>query len=680
MVSSHGTGNQSAARPPSAPQSPFDDMHTSYDSGDLAFQHGDTSPYTPYSPSLASPQSRKEAKEGHYTHLSTPTSTFDTGRHADEESLIGDHVRYHYHNHHVKRFDRNETRRNLWKTGSSQFLVTLLFSALMCICLKAWEGFHDPIVLSKIDIRIFNAVMIGLSLCLGLNLLSSLKHYANTFRWSFLSRKYVSLEIFDLILHSSSLIKVAKLMVVSMPGVRNRKYLRRFGWIRDARNDGTRWMWLVCLLWLSINIASQILVALLSLFWPIEASLIPLMAYGNVAVADMKHWAIDKPDSNATSMEAAWMYGMEAMVYPEFQANESRTDLWALPGMPLYKGDHTWEHRFFNRDPLHQYTNYVASERKVEALATCEQLEVRGLVHQGDSPEVKAFGSMYIEGKAPGRNWTKYKLPQQAAGAVTWITSTKPYCGSRCTNFTVLQNRDSNTIKEPSLFLCNSTLLEPTKAGGKLDITVRTPEDEQSVYGSDDFARIAAGAIGWTGIFWNGWKDRQSRSYTPGSKWSPANVVTTQDVEDMLMRFTIGAVAAFDDHGLRYNLTFQSNMPTQGQHLDVDWPYVLCILCGICGIQFFALCQLVIFANRAIVRDESFFSMAMLLNPVVARIGRAGMNLSGEEIKQHEKLKFKKIRYDYREGREGEPNRVDIFFEGKDQKEGRKSWAPGSYS
>ena len=107
---------------------------------------------------------------------------------------------------------------------------------------------------------------------------------------------------------------------------------------------------------------------------------------------------------------------------------------------------------------------------------------------------------------------------------------------------------------------------------------------------------------------------------------------------------------------------------------------MLCILGGICGIQFFALCQLVIFANRTIVRDESFFSMAMLLNPVVSRIGRAGMNLSGEEIKQHEKLKFKKIRYDYREGGEGEPNQVDIFFEGKDQKEGRKSWAPGRYS
>ena len=73
-------------------------------------------------------------------------------------------------------------------------------------------------------------------------------------------------------------------------------------------------------------------------------------------------------------------------------------------------------------------------------------------------------------------------------------------------------------------------------------------------------------------------------------------------------------------------------------------------------------------------------SMAMLLSPVVSRIGRAGMNLSGEEIKEHPKLKWKKIRYDYREGRDGEPNQVDIFFEGRDKKEVRKSWAAGSYS
>jgi hypothetical protein len=672
MVSSRKLSNGSDVQPLNPPISPFEDVETAYHSGDLGIQHNDE---PPYSSPLETPNSITDAKGGSYMYLNTPTSTFDMDREADGESLMGEKFQSH-RDHHVKRFDHNESRKKLFKTGGSKFLITLLFSALLCICLKAWEGFAHPIVLSKIDVRLFNAVMIGLSLCLGLNLLSSLKHYANTFRWSFLSRRYVSLETFDLILHSSSLVKITKLLVVSLPGIRGRSYLRKLPWLRDTRDDGTKWMWLVCLLWLSINIGSQILVALLSLFWPVENSLTPLMSFGSVTVANLNMWDVDiEPDTNTTSLETAWRYGMEAVVYPQFKTHESRTDLSTLPGTPLYEGDNFWEYRFFNRDPEHQYTNYIVSQRSVKVITTCEQLEVRGTVI--DPPDER---NMYIEGKASGKKWTDYDIPEQASGTITWIASVEAHCGPRCTNFTVLQTNDTDTIKQTSLFLCNSTVPELTKSNGKVDITTYTTDDEHAVYGNDNFARIAAGAIGWTGIPWNNWEDRQTRSYSQGSKWSPAKTVNATDVEHILMRFTVGAIAAFDDHGLRYNLTNQRTRPTQGQQLDVDWPWILAILCGICGIQLLALCLLVLFANRTIVRDESFFSMAMLLNPVVARLGRAGMNLSGEEIKAHPKLKWKKIRYDYREGKGGEPNQVDIFFEGRDQKEGRKSWAQGSYS
>lgn len=668
--------NRSDTQPLNSPTSPFEHVDTAYSSGDLGMQQGDDSPY---SPPLATPNSITEAKGGSYMFLNTPTSTFDMDPEADKESLMGDHSHSHGH-HHAKRFDRNAARKKLFKTGASKFLVTLIFSALICVCLKLWEGLTRPIVLSKIDVRIFNAVLIGLSLCLGLNLLSSLKHYANTFRWSFLARRYVSLEIFDCILHASSLVKVTKLMFVSMPGVRGHKYLRKLPWFRHARDDGTKWMWLVCLMWLSINIGSQVLVALLSLFWPVENSLIPLMVHGNVSVANLNAWYNEKdPDLNETSLETAWMYGMEAMVYPQFRINESRSDLSTLPGTPIYQGDKSWEYRFFNRDPAHQYTNYILSERKVQATATCEQLETRGGVVDGG-----VNSSMYIEGKAAGQdNWIKHKIPEVAPGSVSWIVSVGAHCGSRCTNFTVLQEYDNNTIMDTGLWLCKSTLSEVSKPGGKTDITPNNPDDEAAVFGNDDFARIAAGAIGWTGISWN-WTgigtDRQSRTYSPGSKWSPATPLGTKEIENLLMRFTVGTVAAFDDHGIRYNMTNQRNCPTQGQQLDVDWKWILIILCGICGIQLVALILLIIFANRTIVRDESFFSMAMLLSPVVSRIGRRGMNLSGDEIKDHPKLQWKKIRYDYREGKDGEPNQVDIFFEGRDQKEGRKSWAAGSYS
>ena len=147
-----------------------------------------------------------------------------------------------------------------------------------------------------------------------------------------------------------------------------------------------------------------------------------------------------------------------------------------------------------------------------------------------------------------------------------------------------------------------------------------------------------------------------------------------------MARYTIGAIAAFDDHGIRWNVTNQNTRPVQGQQLQVDWIWVLALLGAICFIQLAALVALITFANKSIIRDESFFSLAMLLSPVISKIGKEGMNLSGDEIKTHPKLRGKKIRYDYREGKDGEPNQVDIFFKFKDMDESRRSWVNGVYA
>ncbi|USP74188.1 hypothetical protein yc1106_01462 [Curvularia clavata] len=648
---------------------------TSYDSGNVAMHPISSSPL--YSPPMVTSPEIIETKSGAYAKLNSPPLDVEDG-------ILFPKPREHAH--HAKRFDHNEARKTLLKTGAGRLLITLFFSAAMCITLKSWEGFRHPVVLSKIDVRIFNSITIGISLCLGLNLLASLKHYASFFRWSFLARRYVSLEVFDLILHFSSLAKVTKLMVISMPGLRGRKWLRRFRWFKDVRDDGTKWMWLACLVWLCINIGSQILVALLSLFWPMNNSAIPLFLPGNVSVANLNAWHIDEnpPEDdinslvNQTSLEAAWTFGTEAMAYPVFNLSNIQLDLSGLAGTPIYAENGAYHYRFFNRDPARPYTNYLSSSRNVTARATCERLEVgdNGTVFDPDD------GPLYVNARRHDeQNWTQYTIPEAAGGSVTWTAAVPMYCGPRCTNFTVLQNK-GDRVTETSLFLCNSTLGPISSvAAAANDITVHSAADAAAVYGTDTFARIAAGAMGWTGIPWNSWLDRQSRSYSQGSKWSPPSNMNASAVEDLLMRFTIGAVAAFDDHGIKYNVSRQNVVPSQGQQLDVDWPYVLGILGGICLIQLLALCLLVLFANRTIVRDDSYFSMAMLLRPVVMKIGEGeGLNMSGEEIKEHRALRWRRIRYDYIEGSEGRPNQVTISWEGRDKRESRGSWAAGRYS
>jgi hypothetical protein len=674
MERNRTVSNRSDA-PSDAPLIAYDPPNN--DGGDVTMQNIDDTTYSP--PMVTSPDII-DIKSGTYVSLSSSTSTFG----------VEDGSYHNKHHHNAKRFDHHEARKTLLVAGATRLLITVLFSAAMCITLKSWEGFRGKgtVVLSRIDVRIFNALTIGLSLCLGLNILASLKHYASVFRWLFLARRYVSLEVFDLILHLSSLAKVTKLMIISSPGFRGRRWLRKFGWFKDVRDDGTQWMWLVCLLWLCINIGSQILIALLSLFWPMENSGLPLFIPGDVMVADLRTFYVGNntfnPDpegestrlQNETSLEAAWQFGMEAMSYPEFSISSIQGDLSGLAGTPIYKGDGAYHYRFFNREPARLYTNYLVSSRNVTATATCSQLEVRSPNATYDDE-----GAIYLEARPSGQTeWDQFYMMEVSSGSITWMAYVPEHCGPRCTHFTVLQYRDENKIANTSLFSCNNTLHEVSPSYAVNDITLYSKEDAEAVYGSDAFARSAAGAIGWTGIPWNQWYDRQARSYSQGSKWSPPHHVSIQEVEDLLARFTIGAVAAFDDHGIRYNLTHQTVVPSKGQQLDVEWKYIFSILGGICGIQFLALCLLVLFANRTIVRDDSYFSVAMLLNPVVGRLGKQGMNMSGDEIKLSRALQWKKIKYAYREGTGGAPNKVDIFFEGRDDREGRKSWAQGSYS
>ncbi|KAF2018681.1 hypothetical protein BU24DRAFT_430834 [Aaosphaeria arxii CBS 175.79] len=524
--------------------------------------------------------------------------------------------------------------------------------------------------------------MIGLSLALGLNLASSLKSYAVTLRWSLLTRRYVSLEVFDLILSLETLTKVGKLMIISFPGVRKFKFLKKLPWFREARDDGTRLTWLVCLLWLMVNVGAQVLVACLSLFWPVDpADATPLMKFGDVVVSDLNQWALDPivDNLNASHLEKAWFAGNEAAAYPWFWVNQSKTDLSSLAGPPYYKiEDAYYEYRFLNRNPDHEFSQYLVSSRTVHAKATCEEL-----VLESTEVEETEEGAFFVNAKradaGPDANYDVYWLTEITTGSISWMASVYEGCGPRCTNYTIYQHTDLKDIKTPALFLCENTLGEVK--GGENDFTGLSEQDRKALYSNDEFARIAAGAMGWTGYTFNSWYDRQTRSYTRGSKWAPYEMMTgkKEKIADMLAIYTIGAIAAFDDHGLRYTIKNQWTKPVQGQQLTVDWAWIFGLLGGIILIQTAALAALLAFANKSIIRDESHFSMAMLLNPVVSRLGQEGMNMTGDEIKTHPKLLWKRIRYDYREGKDGEPNQVSIFFQGKDMLEARRSWAGGNY-
>jgi hypothetical protein len=140
-------------------------------------------------------------------------------------------------------------------------------------------------------------------------------------------------------------------------------------------------------LWILINIAAQVLVAALSLFWSVDPSnAVPLLAYGNVTVANLQEWSpgvvdTDTSWANVTYMQDATFAGMEGSVYPVFPlSTETQTNLGILPGTPLYhdEGTGVYEYRFYNRNPASPFENYAASGRKIRATASCVELKLNG--------------------------------------------------------------------------------------------------------------------------------------------------------------------------------------------------------------------------------------------------------------------------------------------------------------
>ncbi|KAF2258962.1 hypothetical protein CC78DRAFT_621407 [Lojkania enalia] len=570
----------------------------------------------------------------------------------------------------IKNYNHRESRKFLLWTGFNRFCVTLFLCLFIGLTLRAYEGLNKPHTraLSKSDVRIFNAIILGLSLALGLNLASSLKHYGLLLRWSILTRRYVSLQAFDLILGCENLTNVFKLMVISFPGVHKIPSIRFPPWRQKTRWRGAKFTWLICLAWLLLNVGAQTLVATLSIFWPTD-TLDAMPLTGNVSISNIMAW---QADSFPLQLSSANLYGLSGSLYPVFAKGNPNEISSQKDDISIVRGDGYYEYSFLDKD-----LNNVASSRTVQARAACIQFSF-------GEDEGKRINGMVEASLDGGKTWSVYNVIRAVGGQIAWTGILSHSCGPRCTSLLVYQRADHKNVEKNAMFLCNSTISEVRhikNAFGNL-----REEDKPHVDSTDDFARIAAGAIAWTGDFDSGNRDNQTRTYPTEVPFSPNHTVSPMDVEDIISRFSIGAIAAFDDHGPRYIVSNPPIGPVRDQQLRVDWVRIIIILSWICLVQFAALLAMLAFANKSIIRDESFFSVAMLLSPVVSRITREeGINLSGEEILAHPNLVGKRIRYDYVKVRTATKKlkKVDILFQETDDDgdnyKRRKMWADGEY-
>jgi hypothetical protein len=237
------------------------------------------------------------------------------------------------------------------------------------LTLRGFEGFDEahPRVLTNTEVKCFNAIMVGLSIGLGLNIASSLKHYGLIFRWSLLTREYVPLPVFDLILGCENLSNVFKLMLISLPGIDRYPVLR---FLRlNRRIDTSKFTSAVCLLWLLVNAGAQVLVASLSIFWPVAPSdNMPLFTRGDVSVSDLSAWQMNADDN--LQISAANAYGIAGAQYPTVSIDDKTP---RDNGVAIMDGDGFYEYTFLNRNPDSLHSNFAPSSRTIRSRASCQQ-------------------------------------------------------------------------------------------------------------------------------------------------------------------------------------------------------------------------------------------------------------------------------------------------------------------
>lgn len=449
-------------------------------------------------------------------------------------------------------------------------------------------------------------------------------------RWRLLASRYRTLRDFEHLMRCDSQAIVFRL-------------------IWAARTRG-RWLpngvQILAVIWLLLNLGLQVSTALLGLSYSIDVSSTYVsLTHGNVSVANLSYIGnigIIPQNAGPTGLElsieecvAANGYGISA---EQFSIADTTFDQYASLEHTIFTDGELFWHRFIDRSPL-AYELATASQRTINATATCQSFPViyggYAGYHTDNLSEV--WDVTWVD--ANGRNNTWF-IPDQATGLTTWMSNMTSECGPRCTQVYALQTADNSSVPRPRFWSCESNV---SRIDG-LDFYLHPDQYRMP----DTQARILAGSIGWSGVIvasLNGsMSPLQMRQYAVG-QWSPPGSITAKEMALLVMRFTAGAIAAMDSIGPRANVI--GNGPAPAQVLNVQWKYAASILGGIPFAQGLVLLTVVVFANKAIIKDPSHLSMARLLRPIVEKLGDQGCLLAGDEIA--DQLGNYRVRYGVRE-------------------------------
>ena len=473
------------------------------------------------------------------------------------------------------------------------------------------KGFQDRGTLDGRSKHVFNAIVTGLSLGVGINLSSSLKRYANMLRWRLLATGWKSLKEFELILSAESQVKVLQLL-----------------WDGRRRHGGFPYIsrtQVICFLWLFLNLAAQILVALTGLTYSIDSSQKYVDSKsGYIQVADfttIMHLGDNAPVTVASQQNAAQAFGIEGEDYGV--GNLAPSDETSPESIYTDTNDDYWLVRLFEYNSENPNID-TPSDQYIETNASCTQYPIVGR---------PATNQTQITYTAQNSINVTVDIGETTAGSTTYVLQDYTSCGGRCATLLVYQAADDFDIINPAFFICKSVVSE---------IQGQSPSDKYVFSLPDLQASIFAGSIGSTGE-----SGIQYQMYDSDSEYGSGEPVEADDVKVAISAFSADAIAAMAVNGPQSVVRGQEPVPAL--ELDVQWKFFIPLISIIPFLQLVACLIVINWANKAIIRDDSYLAIAQLYRPVLEKMGQGGCVLTGEDIIDKGVFKEDRVAYGFTE-------------------------------
>ncbi|TVY65017.1 hypothetical protein Focb16_v015431 [Fusarium oxysporum f. sp. cubense] len=488
----------------------------------------------------------------------------------------------------------------------SRWVVTLLLS--LAIWQVLWFYSVTLVIMGDDTKREFNVWITGLTIALGLSLASSLDKLAKDLRWWILSRRYRSRRKVEVILQSDNILAVLRMALAS----------RR--WTIHA----------TAISWLLVLMASQIGLAILGLFYSVDASsqLALIVKPGNVSIPNMstvQPIGITASNSTSTSDEeyASNIYGAMSLIYPTgIRGQEPMIGDLRLASDPVIFCDNQGCDFVFleasvSADPDVQLADLsswqpmiVATNRKIGISTTCSSYPV---INGGNGTAAEITYRQAKNKAANKQGEVHVPVPMAGGTAKTmFMTDTSINCGPGCRAVTALET----STDDPWFYSCNTTV------GTVANATMA----EHHV--SEHVRFLAAQAIALKGyrisssaddIFLN----KQHQVYPAQSAFGTPLAGRSEALAVSMSRFAAGVIAMVAKTNEQISVT--GFPPMQGSTLTVDrWDYVGLILTTVVWLQLVLSIAVAIMATRVVIPPDGARSMAKVLRVMAADGNPAG--------------------------------------------------------